>query len=151
VRDTTGTRAASAGVLICYESLFPALAADLAADGADVLVNVANYGWFAETPLLEQALAHAAFRAAENGRPFLLASNNGISAWFDARGRLRERTEADREAVPIFSLPLPAPERTLFTRTGETPAAVLGGAAVLFVVLSGRRRRKVSPKSGETS
>src|SRR5262249_41883931 len=35
------------GVLICYESLFPELPRQMAADGANMLVNCSNYGWFA--------------------------------------------------------------------------------------------------------
>lgn len=134
------------GVLICYESLFPELSRDLANAGADFLVNVANYGWFAETAQMEQALSHAAFRAAECGRPFLLASNNGITAHFDRRGRLLGRTRADEPATLAVVLRRGA-FRGLFLRAGEGMIWGLGAVGVLWLAVLGRRR--TSPEAAE--
>lgn len=143
-----------AGVLVCYESLFPALSVDLARAGADLIVDVSNYGWFAGTPLMEQALGHAAFRAAENGRPFLLASNNGISAVFGPVGDMLAATGADERSAFLVRIPVDrGAGRTPFTGWGEIPAWVLGAAGL---VLSLAKRRSggvsaVSVKSEETS
>ncbi len=143
-----------AGVLVCYESLFPALSVDLARAGADLIVDVSNYGWFTGTPLMEQALGHAAFRAAETGRPFLLASNNGISAAFGPSGELLAATVADERAAFLVRIPISREAgATLFTRWGEIPTWLLGLAG-LAASLAARRRGRVSAvsvKSEETS
>ena len=44
-------------VLICYEAIFPELARAAVADGARVLVNITNDGWFGETAAPYQHLA----------------------------------------------------------------------------------------------
>jgi apolipoprotein N-acyltransferase len=110
-------------------------------DGADVIVNVANYGWFTGTPQMEQALAMAVFRAAELRRPVVLASNNGISAVIAAGGRIRDRTEADRRTFLLAEVPLGS-GATLFSLVGEWAAWALGAVGT---VLALRSRRRSSP------
>lgn len=136
------------GVLICYESIFPEIPREMVRDGADVLVNVANYGWFTGTPQMEQALAMAAFRAAELRRPLVLASNNGISAVVGPDGRVRERTEADVRTFLLADVPL-ATGATPFAALGEWAAWALGaaGAAAALVTRLGNRSSAVRETS----
>src|SRR5262245_39505050 len=102
------------GLMICYESLFPDLPRDMTRGGANMLVNCSNYGWFAGTPQMEQALAVCAFRAAELRRSLVLASNNGISALIGPDGRVRGTpTEADTAASLVVDVPLTASESPL--------------------------------------
>jgi apolipoprotein N-acyltransferase len=131
------------GVLVCYESIFPEIPRAMVRDGADVLVNVANYGWFTGTPEMEQALAMAAFRAAELRRPLVLASNNGISAVVGPDGRVRERTEADVRTFLLADVPL-ASGTTPFAVVGEWAAWGLGLAGAL-VACAARARKSVIP------
>ena len=76
------------GLLICYESLFPELARDRVRDGANVLVNISNDAWFGRTSAPWQHLHAAVLRAVEYGRPILRATNTGVSAFVDSRGRV---------------------------------------------------------------
>lgn len=78
----------SLGMLICYESIFPELAQARVAQGADVLVNISNDGWFGYSSAAEQHLELTALRAIEQGRWLLRGTNTGISATFDHLGRL---------------------------------------------------------------
>ncbi|MDR7533303.1 MAG: apolipoprotein N-acyltransferase [Armatimonadota bacterium] len=73
------TPAGRLGVLICYESAFPAMSRRLVQQGADALVVLTNDGWFGASAGPAQHAAHARFRAAETGRPLVRAANTGIS------------------------------------------------------------------------
>ena len=92
---TPGTRLAplsssglELGMLICYEGIFPWLAQQRVRDGANVLVDISNDGWFGRSPAGLQHLRLTAVRAVEQNRWILRGTNTGISAVIDARGRI---------------------------------------------------------------
>lgn len=76
------------GLLICYEAIFPWLAQERVAEGANILVDISNDGWFGRSPAARQHLYLTALRALEQSRWILRGTNTGISAVVDARGRL---------------------------------------------------------------
>ncbi len=79
------------GVMICYESDFPALARQMTHRGADWLVNLSDDGWYGNSSAIEQSLNGARARAIENHRWLLRATNNGITAVIDPYGRVVAR------------------------------------------------------------
>ncbi len=76
------------GALICYEAIFPELAAERVASGAQVLVNISNDAWFGRSPAMLQHLQQAAMRSIEQRRWLLRATSNGLTAIVDAGGRV---------------------------------------------------------------
>ncbi len=86
-------------VLICFEDIFPQLVREYADDDTDFLVNLTNNGWFGEGAAQWQHAAGAIFRAVENGLPLVRCSNNGLTAWADSRGRLRQIFHDARGAI----------------------------------------------------
>jgi apolipoprotein N-acyltransferase len=78
------------GAFICYESVFPDFVRKFAADGADLLVNISNDGWYGTSAARYQHLKILRMRAAENNRWILRATNDGITATIDPAGRVRE-------------------------------------------------------------
>jgi len=89
------------GVLICYDSVFADVALDAAAGGARFLVNLSNDGWYGTSAELDQILAITRFRAIESRLPVFRATNTGISAVLDSRGRVVERlVGVDRSGRP---------------------------------------------------
>ena len=76
------------GVLICYEGIFPWLAQQRVEDGATILADISNDGWFGNTPAARQHLYLTILRAIEQNRWILRGTNTGISAIVDTRGRL---------------------------------------------------------------
>ena len=78
----------SLGPLVCYEAVFPWLAQERVAKGANVLVDVSNDAWFGDTSAPWQHLALTGLRALEQNRYLVRCTNSGISAVFDNRGRL---------------------------------------------------------------
>lgn len=78
------------GPMICYEIAYPDLVRHIAAR-SDVLTTISNDGWFGATMGPHQHFQMVRMRALENGREVIRATNNGISAIIDARGRVREQ------------------------------------------------------------
>ena len=76
------------GMLICYEAIFPDLAQKRVQDGANVLADISNDGWFGNTAAPVQHLYLTALRAVEQERWLLRGTNTGISAICDAYGRI---------------------------------------------------------------
>jgi apolipoprotein N-acyltransferase len=72
---------------ICYEVVYSDLVAR-AARRADLLVTISNDAWFGNSLGPLQHLEMARMRALETGRYVLRATNNGVSAVIDERGRI---------------------------------------------------------------
>ena len=89
----------TAGPLICYEDIFPELAASSVRTGADFLVVVTNDAWYGEGGAAIQHAAHSALRAVETRRPVLRCGNGGWSGWIDEFGSVRAVLKNDDDSV----------------------------------------------------
>jgi apolipoprotein N-acyltransferase len=96
--------------LICYEVIFTGRI--MPARRPAWIVNVTNDAWFGITAGPWQHLASARLRAVEEGLPLARAAQTGVSAVFDARGRLVTRGPLGESA--IIRAPLPAPRAPTF-------------------------------------
>jgi apolipoprotein N-acyltransferase len=76
------------GVFICYESIFPDEVRQLAANGAQVFVNISNDGWYGDSGAYAQHLKQARMRSVENSRWLLRDTNTGVTAVIDPYGRI---------------------------------------------------------------
>lgn len=95
------------GVLICYEGIFPDLARQFVARGANFLVNITNDAWFGRTSAPYQHLAMEAMRAVENRVPLVRAANTGFSAVVAVDGRVRARTALYETALLVEEITWP--------------------------------------------
>jgi apolipoprotein N-acyltransferase len=114
---------------VCYEDLFgDEIRGALAGEhGATVLANVSNIAWFGRSHALPQHLAIARMRSLETGRPMLRATNTGVTASIDARGRVLA-------ALPTHEAG--ALDARVQGTTGLTPFARWGDAAALAAALA---------------
>ena len=87
------------GVFICYEAVFPHEVRQFVRDGADMLVNLSNDGYFGHSAAREQHLEIARMRAVENRRWLIRSTNDGITVVIDPSGRIRERLPMYEEKV----------------------------------------------------
>lgn len=76
------------GVFICYEAIFPDQVRQYTKDGAQLLINISNDGWFGRSAAPAQHLVMARVRAVENRRWLLRDTNNGFTASIDPYGRI---------------------------------------------------------------
>jgi apolipoprotein N-acyltransferase len=131
----------TAGVLICYESIFPQLSREYANAGASVLVNITNDAWFQRSSAPYQHFAHLSLRAIENRLPVVRAANTGISGWIDPLGRVRAETPIFVPRTATYAVE-GTTTRTLYTRLGDW----LGGLSFLItlgLVAAGWRRSRL--------
>ena len=125
------------GTFICYESIFPDDIRRFARDGAQVLVNISNDGWYGDSGAWKQHLQQTRMRAIENNRWLLSATNTGLTAAIDPLGRVvASLPRQQREAlVAPYSL---ISGTTFYTRHGDWFACLcaiisLGALAARFV------------------
>ncbi len=90
---------ASFGVLICFESIFPALSRSYGVDGAKFLVNITNDEWFGPTAAPRQHADMAILRCVEQELGMARCANTGISMLIDPVGRVTRETPLFQEAV----------------------------------------------------
>lgn len=131
-----------AGVLICFEIIFPELASAQAKKGADILVNLTNDAWFGKTSAPYQHLGMAIFRAVENKRPLVRAANTGISAYISPEGILQEQSGLFKTEYLSFPvIPNKGPP-TLYARYGDFFATALLIISLIIIINTTRLRRR---------
>ena len=106
------------GVFICYETAFAHHVRAITAQGADVLVNLSNDGYFGKSAARAQHLLLARMRAAENARWLLRPTNDGLTASIDPAGRVIDELTPYRTASGRLQYAT-ASTITLYTRTGD--------------------------------
>ncbi len=107
-----------AGAFICYESVFPDFVRQFVDQGAEVLINISNDGYFGRSAAHEQHFWIARMRAVENRRWLLRATNDGITAVVDPLGRVVQRLPEFKQTSARLPFDYIADE-TPYTRFGD--------------------------------
>jgi apolipoprotein N-acyltransferase len=131
------------GLFICYESIFPDEVRQFPLEGAQVLVNISNDGWYGDSGAWKEHLRETQMRAIENDRWLLLATNTGISASIDPYGRIVSSTP--RKVRTALAAPYAlATGTTFYTRHGDwfayLCAIISAGALLARYVIHNRER-----------
>jgi apolipoprotein N-acyltransferase len=126
------------GVVICYEGVFPDLFRQFVNNGARVMVNMTNDGWFGRTSGPEQHLTMYPLRAVEHRIAVVRAANTGVSAFIAPTGQIVRRLGLYERGVISDRVPL-RQGRTLFTRLGDWVAWASLALAAISVGVAGRR------------
>lgn len=138
VTATVGTH--KIGSFICYESAFPTLVRRFVQNGAEVLFNLSNDGYFGRSASArEQHLSVVRMRAAENARWIVRATNDGITATVDPAGRVIRRLPSFVETAGQLPFSYRT-EQTFYTRHGDWfgwSCAALGAIAAAAAILRG--------------
>jgi apolipoprotein N-acyltransferase len=143
------------GMSICFEDTFPHLARADAARGAQLLVNLTNDSWFGRSSEARQHLALAAVRAVETRLPLVRATNTGISALVDFRGRLTVPPGGglwERGLVRMSPRP-GGPGPSPYVHVGDAFARTCVGVVLLLALLGlvrGPRRPEAGGGGGGT-
>jgi len=135
-----------AGVLICFEDIFSSLARASVRNGADILINMTNDGWFKDTASPYQHYQASVFRAVENRVYVVRAANTGVSCIIDDTGRTVMRVE-DSKGKPTFvsetgaGIVYKTGRRALYTTFGDL---FVGGVFLMNLVggIVGLRRKR---------
>jgi apolipoprotein N-acyltransferase len=106
------------GTFICYESIFPDEVREFADNGANLLVNISDDGWYGNSGAPGQHLNMARMRAIENERWLLRSTNTGITASIDPFGRVV--ISAPRNVRAYMQAPFAyITEKTFYTEYGD--------------------------------
>jgi apolipoprotein N-acyltransferase len=137
---TFPTGKGDAGVLVCFEGIFPELARGYIREGSRFLVNITNDAWFGRSSAPWQHLSMYAFRAVENRAPVVRAANTGISSLIDSTGRIADTTFLFEEAVLIGDIRL-TNRVTFHTRYGDVFVHLACAGLVLSLLAAARRKK----------
>lgn len=129
------------GVLVCFEGIFPDLSRSYVREGAQLLVNITNDGWYGRSSAPYQHLSMVVFRAVENGVPLIRAANTGISAIIDKKGNISLATPLFKEDYLVGEVIL-GKGGTVYTRIGDVFAFVCLGIAMTIAVLGFRKSQQ---------
>ena len=134
------------GVHICFEDLFgEELAQRFLSVPPSIFVNVSNIAWFGQSQAPDQHLAISRLRALEFERPFVRATNTGMTAAIDHRGQVVAQLPRFERATL---------QTTVQGRQGTTPYVwwvsrfglwPLWGLGIAVLLLCWRLRRKEAP------
>ena len=123
----------AAGILICFEAIFPHAAREFLKNGADFLITVTNDAWFGKSSAPYQHLSQSLARAVE-GRVYLVrAANTGISAVVDPVGRIKTQSGIFTRESLIGTISLKEKSfKTFYTRYGDVFAI---GCMIISIVM----------------
>jgi apolipoprotein N-acyltransferase len=142
------------GVLVCFESAFPDMSRVDTDLGAQLIVYQSATSTFQGTWGPDQHASLGAVRAAETGRPVVQAALTGVTAGFDARGRLLAWMGQSSHGVVTIRFGLPATSsRTVYDQLGDyVPWAAVGivllAALVMFANSRGFPGRSAGANGG---
>jgi len=128
--------------LICFEAIFPDLAREFCARGANLLVVVTNDGWFGTLPGAHQHAELAVMRTVENGVPMVRSANNGISFIVDPYGRVIKKTTLFTQDVLIGQVPQ-ARGLTFYRRFGDWTLLIYPIGIILGLIVARRGRHRL--------
>jgi apolipoprotein N-acyltransferase len=109
------TAAGRLGALVCFDSIYEALALDSVRDGAEIIVLGTNDSWFLDSAAVYMHNAQAKLRAVETGRYVVRAANTGISSIITPDGEVLDEEPplvggyviadiAQRSAPTVYSI-----------------------------------------------
>src|SRR5437016_6339081 len=128
------------GVFICYEAIFPGEVRHFAANGAQVLINISNDGWFGRSAAAGQHLRMGRVRAVENRRWLVRATNNGFTVSVDPYGRVFEPIPPDIRAAADLPYDFRTDE-TIYTSFGDWFAWLCVLVSVILVAGTFRKAK----------
>ena len=103
--------------LICYEIIYSGKI-NLKSDKTNFIINISEDGWFGNSIGPYQHFSHSIFRAIEEGKNIIRASNNGISAYIDSNGIIIDKLESTHKGV-IEINNYKNSKRTFFSKFGN--------------------------------
>ncbi|MFH0824531.1 MAG: apolipoprotein N-acyltransferase [Pseudomonadota bacterium] len=111
-------------VLICYEAIFPELSRKALRNGARMLVNITNDGWFGDSAAPYQHLGMSRLRAVENRVWLIRCANTGISAVYDSAGREVRSLGLNKRGYFTVDVPQAANYGSIYSEIGDVFAWV---------------------------
>ncbi|GGO41579.1 apolipoprotein N-acyltransferase [Deinococcus humi] len=126
------------GAYICYDSVFPWVARSLTRQGAQVLVNPSNDGWY-DGWGVQQHFMMGRVRAIENRRWLVRSVNKGVAGAVNDLGQPVKVISSGDTIQALSVRPKLLTGRTVFNRVGDWPALLLALGMIGYGVRLDRR------------
>jgi apolipoprotein N-acyltransferase len=107
-----------AAPFICYEIIYPGFVQKRLKNGANLIVNITNDGWFGKSSGPFQHATMSRLRSIENGVQMVRCANSGISMHVDHFGRVIEKTGLYERTVLTSTCLLKSPN-TFYSKWGD--------------------------------
>ena len=136
--------------MICYEDVFGAEIAHrirkFPASAPNLLINLTNLAWFGDTSAPWQHLRLAQLRSLETGLPTIRATNTGVTAIINDKGKVVSQ-------LPVFSQGVLT--GSVQARSGITPYVQFGDMPILLLslltlVIGWRKKKRITPLGTQT-
>jgi apolipoprotein N-acyltransferase len=137
-----------ANAIICFEAVFPGLVRLFVRQGSELIINLTNDGWYGNSAAPYQHLGIARFRAVENRRYLLRATNSGISAIIEPTGRIQAATGLLGEAICEGHFDFIS-AATFYSRYGDVFVFLCAIISCGLALLPGLHRVMVDKRSGQ--
>jgi apolipoprotein N-acyltransferase len=134
-------REAKVAPLICFEDTVGDLTRRIVLNGANLLVDVTNDGWFLRSAGSRQHLDNALFRCVETRRPMVRAANTGVTCFVNEFGRVTQVLQDENgstfaEGVLSGTVNVPIDRTvTFYVRHGELFAQLCGVVTLLAIAV----------------
>jgi apolipoprotein N-acyltransferase len=135
--------------LICFEDTLGDLTRQFVLQGANLLADITNDGWFLQSSGSQQHLANAVFRCVETRRPMIRAANTGVTCFINEFARVTQVLQDETgntftEGVLTGEISVPTEGRlTFYTQHGELFAKCCVGVTLITIAVSMAMRRKL--------
>lgn len=136
---------ANLGVLVCFESVFPAAARALYQAGVEAVIVLTNDAWFGKTSGAFQHLEHTRLRAVEIRRSVVFVANSGYSAVITPWGGIQTITPLFQERA----VDVPVSLRSFTSFYGKLGSWLDWLGPLLFLAVSLKGRLKEHRKTGK--
>ncbi|MEZ5069514.1 MAG: apolipoprotein N-acyltransferase [Bacteroidales bacterium] len=87
--------------VICWENIYGEFVGGFVRNGAGIIFNITNEGWWGDTPGHKMFMRYARLRAIETHRWVVRSANTGISAFISPRGEVTQALSWDKKGVLI--------------------------------------------------
>ncbi|MDR2170388.1 MAG: apolipoprotein N-acyltransferase [Planctomycetaceae bacterium] len=129
-----------AAVNICFESSVPhhvrgqILSLKKSGQEPALLINISNSGWFGFANQIDQHLATHIFRAVENRRPYVSATNGGFSTTINSYGQIKKIGKR-KSAEPVIDQLEIKYWTPLYHYVGDIPAIICTIIMIFSVIV----------------
>ena len=134
-------------ISICYEETLGGIMRNFRKNGANLLVNISNDGWFPLSRLPNQHFEHGKVRSVENGIPLIRACNTGITGGTDCFGRVikvfKEAGHSSEKISGALYFEIPTNNySTLYTFWGDKFILILSSVIIIIFTFNNKKNAK---------
>ncbi|WGL58630.1 apolipoprotein N-acyltransferase [Pigmentibacter sp. JX0631] len=128
------------GVFICYDSIDKDLVHNLSKNGAQFLVNQANFIWMSNSNAIFVYSIINQFKAIESQKSLLFLTNNGPTKLYDKNGNLVfDNKKIDKQDFSVLSIPLNN-EISIFTKFNLEAKIAIFVISILSLIILFRKK-----------